>query len=194
LALASEAIDSRLQSGRFILKPGLNLVSRTFPALIAILVLATNFPVIWEQHNPKREQTIAFHRAVDLWRLHSDPGSVIITAGDLIPHLLYWGERPRTVILYRSLQLSQASPDNFYELHIRINRALCEHRTVLMTPEAGETLTDNELSFVDISREELRTFFDEYTQKGEIVFWYENVFNGKRVPVYKMTGTYDCVN
>jgi hypothetical protein len=192
LALSFEAVDSKFRDGRLGLNNNLTLVPRAFPALIGILILAVNFPVIARQHNPQNADAIAFHHAMDLWMQHSDTDSVLITAGDLVPHLLYWGDRPDTIILYRSLQVSQSSPDDFADLRTNINRALCEHRTVLLTPAASEFITDNELSVMSVSRESLRIFFNGYTQRGKIAFWYENRFDHKRVPVYTLTNSEAC--
>jgi hypothetical protein len=129
---------------------------------------------------------------MDIWLDNSNPDDVIITAGDLIPQLRYWGKRPNTIFLYRSLQKSQTSSDNFYALRADINQALCSNRTVLITPAAVEYVADSDLSLVGVHREELRSYLYETARRGEILFWYRNTWDGKILPVYALTGQEAC--
>lgn len=187
LALCFEAVETSLRS--WLPKFGTGL-SRSFillPLIMGTVILSINAP-----YTSGKEDPVAFNEALDVWMNNSGPNDVLITAGDLIPHLRFWGKRPNTVYLYRSLQASQASPDDFDKLRTDIRQALCAHHTVLITPAADKYILDSELSLVGVSREEVRSFLDEYAHQGEIVFWYRNVFDGKLLPVYALRRSVAC--
>jgi len=88
--------------------------------------------------------------------------------------------------------MSQSSPDEFHDLRMEIDRALCDHRTVLITPAASEYISDSELSLVGVSRESLEAFFHEYEHKGKIIFWYRNLLDGRQLPIYALAPPETC--
>lgn len=187
LALSFEAVETSISNWPTKFGTRLTYSLTILPLVMGILILSINAP-----YARGKGDSVAFNEAMDLWKNNSSPNDVLITAGDLIPHLRYWGIRPNTVFLYRSLQASQNSPDKFYDLRRKFNQALCAQRTVLITPLASEYVSDHELSLVGVSREELRSYLEENARRGEVLFWYRNVWDGKRLPVYALRGPVAC--
>jgi hypothetical protein len=187
LALSFEAVAIRLRDRTPDLDKGLGPTINLLPLLVGALILAMNV-----QHINGTQDSVAFQEALNVWVENSSQEDVLITAGDLIPHLRFWGSRPNTVYLYRSLQASQASPDDFSDLRNEINQALCTHHTVLITPAASEYVTDSQLSLVSVSRGDLRSFLDKNVQKGKIAFWYRDLFDGRLLPVYIVKNVSAC--
>jgi hypothetical protein len=187
LALSFEAIEIRIRNRLARFGIILGYIGKTVPFIIGIILLSINL-----RYTDNRADVAEFHEAMDIWLDNSNPDDVIITAGDLIPHLRYWGKRPNTIFLYRSLQASQDSTDSFHELRKQINQALCMHHTVLITPAASAYVPDSELSLVGVTREKLRSYLNETARQGEIAFWYRDVFDGKLLPVYALTGHEAC--
>ena len=187
LALSFEAVEIRMRNLLPRFSNQLSSTAKALPLLIGFVLFSINI-----QSLGSRPEAAAFDEAMDIWMINSSPNDVLITVGDLIPHLRYWGKRPNTVFLYRSLQASQASPDGFYKLRAVINQALCANHTVLITPTASEYVFDSQLSIVDVSREDLRAYLDEIALEGKIVFWYRNVWDGKLLPVYALRGSGTC--
>jgi hypothetical protein len=156
---------------------------------LGVFILAMNI-----QHIDGKQDALAFQESLELWLSHSGSEDILLTAGDLVPQLRFWGKRPNTVNLYRSLQESQNSADDFSDLRAQIDQALCARRTVLITPEASTYLTEYELSLVDVSRDELRSFLEENARKGQVVFWYRNAIDGKLLPVYAVRRSVACLD
>ncbi len=158
-----------------------------FTILFLIAVLNINYGKMREY-----KAVAAFNDAFAVWRDHSNPDDVLITAGDLVPHLLFWGNRPNTIHLYRTLQQSRNSADKFYLLRKEIRQALCNNKTVLLAPAACMYIADEQLSVLRLSRQELCNFFHRYEMKA--VFDYQNLINDAQEKVYKLAlpGTEDC--
>jgi hypothetical protein len=187
LALSFEAVETSLRS--WLPEYGARL-SHSFIILLLIMgtvILSMNAP-----YTNGKEDPVVFNEALDVWMNNSSPNDVLITAGDLIPHLRFWGKRANTVYLYRSLQASQTFPDDFHDLRKKIHHAICTNHTVLITPTASEYVSDSELSLVGVTREDLRSFLDENARRGEILFWYRNAFDDKLLPVYALRRSVAC--
>lgn len=193
LALSFEAVEAktRTQLSKFSLDQ--RRAASFVPLFMGILILSINTRYgMLNQHNDQSGDSVAFQQAMEAWLSHSNSDDVLITAGDLVPDLLFWGKRPDTVNLYRSLQVSQVSSDHFYDLRKTIDQALCKHHTVLLTPAASEYIPDDQLSVVNVSREDLRSFFNEYTKQGAFSFWYKDIFDNKQLPVYVIKEAGSC--
>jgi hypothetical protein len=194
LALSFEAVFVNIQAKLPKFKIRLQRVADFVPLLMGITMLGINarFGML-NQHDDKSRESVAFNKAMETWISHSNPGDVLITAGDLIPNLLFWENRPNTVNLYRSLQADNSSGD-FHDLRTIIDQALCNHHAVLLTPKASEYITDEQLAVANVSREALRLFFKEHTSKEFIAFWYRDLFDKRKVPVYILTRSGTCTN
>lgn len=187
LALAFEAAEVNLKSWLSGIGDKLSQTVIYLPVCIGLVILALNL------HSVESQKDVdAFNAAMDVWMNNSSADDVLITAGDLVPHLMYWGKRQNTVYLYRSLQASQNSPDDFHDLRNEIDQAICSHHTVLITPTAGNYMSDSQLSLVGVSRTELHTFLDGYAQQGRIAFWYRDLFDKQLLPVYALKQSSAC--
>jgi len=187
LALSFEALSIRLKDLLPAYEKDVERAVNALPLLLGGLILITNI-----QHIDGDQEALAFQEALSIWTENSSQEDVIITAGDIIPQLRYWGMRPNTIYLYRSLQAGQTSLDGFSDLRAQIDQAICSHHTALITPAASEYITEDQLSIVGVSREELRSFLDENANRGEIVFWYRDLFDGKLLPVYALRQSTTC--
>jgi hypothetical protein len=195
LTLSFEAVELKIRSLLSNFSPVLEQAASLTPLFIGIFIFSINTRYgMLSQHTDQSIASIAFHQALAVWVNHSGPNDVLITAGDLVPDLLYWGDRSETVNLYRSLQVSQSSSDSFSDLRRLIEQALCNHHTVLLTPVAGDYIPDNQLSIVNVSRASLKAFFTGYRQHGTIAFWYRDLIDNKRLPVYAITQAEACLN
>lgn len=187
LAISFEGVEKSVRN--WLPRPGRGM-SRAMillPLVAGVIVFSINL-----QNLDDDQDAAAFDEALDIWMNSSNPNDVLITAGDLVPHLRYWGYRPNTVNLFRSLQDGQSSPDDFYKLREMIEQALCTHRKVLITPAASDYIPDDQLSLVGVSRSALRAFLEEEARKGKIVFWYRNSFDDKLLPVYALQQAEVC--
>jgi hypothetical protein len=189
LALSFEAMETTLRQKSLALRDKFIYVVKIAPFAISILLLSINLPGI-----ASGVDDAGFTQAMNLWLDHSGPDDVLITAGDLIPQLRYWGQRPNTIFLYRSLQASQDSSDSFYALDEQIKQALCTNHNVLITPTATDYIAYSELSLVGVSRKEVRSYLYGNASKGEIIFWYRNTWDGKLLPVYALKEYAACLD
>ena len=152
---------------------------------IIVLVFNLRFAIL-NEHTPDE----ASQRSLNTWLEHSDPDDMLITAGDLIPQLWFWSNRPNTIHLYHSLVVNKNSDDRFEYLRAQINRCLCEGDSVLYTPAIVDHFGDSFLGLLDLSRVELRTFFDGYEK--ESAFIYRNRINNKETQVYTLMNPDAC--
>jgi hypothetical protein len=195
LALSFEAIEAQIRKWFSRLGSIVDHIAGFAMLMMGVGILAVNMQFgMLKIHSPDSETNIAFRAAMDSWLGHSSPGAVLITAGDLVPDMLFWGNRPNTVNLYRSLQVGASSGDDFSNLRQKIDQALCDHQTVLLTPAAGRDIPDNLLSVVNVPRENLQAFFDSYVGRAKFVFSYRDLLDGQQVPVYALSGPGYCVD
>lgn len=132
---------------------------------------------------PDSAPNLALRNALSAWARRSKPHDVLIPTTDLVAHLLYWENRPDTLLLYRILQA--APPDDpFHVLRTTIDAAIERQAEVLYTPAAVDNVQDEELALLHVSREALRGALASYEQQE--AFSYADVGSGKRLQVYEL--------
>jgi hypothetical protein len=195
LALSLEAIEAMVRKWLPLIELGFERIGGLAVLITGIGILSINLQFgMLNVHNPESENSTAFNAAMDSWLSHSRPNDVLITAGDLVPDLLFWGNRPNTVNLYRSLQAGVSSGNDFSDLRQKINQALCNHQAVFWTPAAVRYIPDNLLSVLNVPRGNLQAFFDDYTGREDFAFSYRDLMDGRQIPVYALSGAGDCVD
>lgn len=195
LALSFEAIEARVRKWLPRIGHGFERIAGIAVLITGIGILAINLQYgMLNVHSPESENSTAYNAAMDSWLSHSRPNDVLITAGDLVPGLLFWGNRPNTVNLYRSLQAGVSSGNDFSDLYQKINQALCNHQAVLLTPAASRYIPDNLLSVLNVPRGNLQAFFDDYSGREDFAFSYRDLMDGRQIPVYALSGTGECVD
>lgn len=157
--------------------------------LVSIGVLMLLFNLVFGVISRSRPSQ-TYQQAMRAWLEHTSPNDVLLTAGDLVPQLLFWENRPNTVNLYSSLLASQGTGDPFSDLQQRINTALCRGDAVFLTPEASDTLPESWLSILALSRSEIRRFLTSYDQ--EEAFSYPSETFGAEVPVFRVIDAGKC--
>jgi hypothetical protein len=187
VSLSLKALETRIRNLTSTLGSQLGRAVSLLPLILGMAVLAINL-----FYNYNGQDSPTFQDAMNVWLTNSGPNDVLITAGDFVPQLLYWGGRPNTVYLYRVLQASQTSTDSFSDLRKEMDQALCAGHAVLITPAASEYVPDNQLSWVGLSRENLRAFLYDNAHKGKIAFWYRDLFDNQLLPVYILTQSGAC--
>ena len=191
-AISFEALENKVKVWLHTFNDKRIQMMRCLPLLLGLMIFSANLPLLRMQHNAHTQESLAFHRALDAWLQHSRPGDVLITAGDLVPPLIFWGNRPDTIYVYRSLQRSASSGNPFQEMRDQIRRTLCNGNSLLVAPEAGTYMPDELLSIVHVSHQELHAFLQSYAERGEIAFWYVNLIDHKSLPVYRLTQAEAC--
>lgn len=131
-------------------------------------------------------------KSMDIWLKNSNPGDMLITAGDLIPQLWFWSNRPNTIHLYHYLEPNRDSSDRFKYLRDHIDLVLCDGNAVIFAPAIVENFNEPFLLWLDLSREDLRTFFEAYPR--EEYFTYRNLDNGKETRVFRLLKPNACLN
>ena len=158
-----------------------------FLVSISVLMLSFNLAFgIIGRSRPSQD----YQQAMQAWLDHTGPNDVLITAGDLVPQLQFWENRPNTVNLYSSLLASRNTADPFADLKQRIDAALCRGDAVFLAPAAGDFMTESWLSVLALPRLTFRHFFATYAQ--EEVFAYHSGVVGADVPVYRIIGAGQC--
>jgi hypothetical protein len=118
------------------------------------------------------------------WVRHSKVDDVLIAPSYLVAFLRYWENRPRTLLLYRSLQAAPAH-DAFATVRAVIDDGISRKAAVLYTPAVVEAMSDDVLALVKVSRKALLRSFERYHR--EQIFSYTDAINGQRIPVYRLT-------
>lgn len=186
LVLCVDALENRFIAG-FKHLHGYKKYYSPFLLLAGIMVLAFNMRyAILNEHYPDE----ASQKSMDVWLKHSDRDDMLITAGDLIPQLWFWSNRPHTIHLYHYLVISKDSVDRFEYLRDQIDQFLCAGNTVIYTPAVVDNFGDSFLIWLDLSRGDLRNFFDEYEK--EKYFTYINLIDGQETQVYDLVGPNEC--
>lgn len=157
--------------------------------LVSISVLMLLFNLVFGVISRSRPSQ-NYQQAMQAWLDHSSPNDVLITAGDLVPHLLFWENRPHTVNLYSSLLASRQSTDPFSDLKQRIETALCRGDSVFITPRASDAMPESWLSILALPRSNLHQFLTSYTQ--EEAFSYPSETLDAEVQVYRVAGGVQC--
>ncbi len=127
---------------------------------------------------------------MEAWLRHSERSDMLITAGDLIPQLWFWADRPHTIHLYHYLEVDRNSADRFRHLRAEIDRFICEGHAVIFAPEIADNFGQSFLRWLDLSRDDLRTFFDTYERQR--YFTYNQAGTGEETPVYRLINESAC--
>lgn len=152
---------------------------------IIVLVFNLRYAILNEHTLDETSQ-----EAVNTWLAHSDQDDMLITAGDIIPQLWFWSDRPNTVHLYHYLVVNENSDDRFEYLRDQINLFLCRGDSVLYTPAIVDNFGDSFLTWLDLSRDEINTFFDGYQKEG--YFTYINRISNEETQVYQLVNPGAC--
>jgi uncharacterized membrane protein len=149
--------------------PGRRRLLHVVPLIFAAVVVYLNFEGIRREHGVNA----SFERTLALWIDHSRPDDVLIESDELTAHLLFWGQRPNTVNLYRALESGHQQGDPFAVLKTTMDDALAGGRSVILAPELGRYYTDERLAIVGTTRDAVQAFFKQY-RWGSPVFQYES--------------------
>lgn len=156
------------------------------PIILGIIFVVFNMRyAILNEYNPDEIS----QEAMTIWLKHSNPGDMLITAGDLIPQLWFWSNRPNTIHLYHYLVVNKDSTDRFEYLRDQIDQFLCDGSSVILAPAIVDNFGDSFLMWLDLPRDDLRTFFDGYQK--ESYFTYMNL-SGEETQVYKLLNPDAC--
>ena len=109
---------------------------------------------------------------------------MLIPTSDLAAHLLFWEDRPDTLVLYRVL-LAAPPEDPFRVLRKTIDAAIEHNVEVLYTPAAVDDVRDDELAVPKVSREALRAALASYDQSK--AFSYVDAVSGQELQVYALS-------
>ena len=186
LVLCIDALENRFTAG-FKHVHGYKKYYSPLLLLAGIMVLVFNMRyAILNEHFPDE----ASQESMDVWLKHSDQDDMLITAGDLIPQLWFWSNRPHTIHLYHYLIVSKDAADRFEFLRDQIDQSLCDGNAVIYTPAVVDNFGDSFLIWLDLSRDNLRNFFDEYEK--EEYFTYINLIDRQETQVYNLVGPNTC--
>ena len=146
----------------------------------AAMFLATGAVMLKE-----RQPDAAFERALRAWAEHSRPADVLIESGRLLAHLRYWERRSGATGIYEMLRLGGGGPDRFAALRAVIAEAAREGRAVLFAPGLSASYTDDRLSVVGVTRQQVDDFFGRYAREGPLFEYREGDGHAPR-PVYRL--------
>ena len=160
-----------------------------FLVLLGLIVVIFNLRyAILNEHNPDEIS----QESMIIWLKHSNENDMLITAGDLIPQLWFWSNRPNTIHLYHYLVVNKYSDDRFEYLRDQIDQFLCAGNTVLFAPAIVDNFGESFLFWLDLHRDNLRTFFDAYEKERR--FTYKNLIDGEETQVYELVNPNACRN
>jgi hypothetical protein len=151
------------------------------PLLAGLLLFLSTSPVMLRERQPDE----SFERSLNAWVAHSGSGDVLIESGRFTPHLLFWGQRPGTVNLYRIIQASEHESDRFVKLREVIEQAWRQNRAVLFSPGLIQYYSDDRLAVLGVTRRQVLDFFDQYQREGPL-FEYQESDGGDVRPVYRL--------
>jgi hypothetical protein len=151
------------------------------PLLAGLLLFLNTSPVMLRERQPDE----SFERSLNAWVAHSGSGDVLIESGRFTPHLLFWGQRPGTVNLYRIIQASEHESDRFVKLREVIEQAWRQNRAVLFSPGLIQYYSDDRLAVLGVTRRQVLDFFDQYQREGPL-FEYQESDRGDVRPVYRL--------
>jgi hypothetical protein len=157
---------------------------RAAPLVLAGLVLAYN---AWVAMAAERRPDAVFEQSLSLWIEHSTLDDVLIENGRFTAHLRFWGQRRGVVNLYRTLQ-NGGTAGPFAELRRTIEEADLDGRQVLFAPGLSSYFTEDRLSIVGTTREELVRFFEGYRWEGPL-FEYRESGHGPVKQVFRLKGS-----
>jgi hypothetical protein len=126
----------------------------------------------------------------NIWLQHSEPDDMLITSGDLISQLIFWGNRPNTVDLYDYLKVTKNSDDRFEFLRKKMNQTLCSGKKVIVAPAIVDNYNPTFLLWLDLSRDDLRKFIDGLPK--EQYFSYKNLNSRRDTQVYSILSPDTC--
>jgi hypothetical protein len=154
--------------------------------LLGVAVLGFNLRngIIRESRPDERLET-----ALASWRVHSEPGDTLIPTDELVPHLLFRGDRPRTVNLDALLAADPDSSDRFARLRTAIDEAHCAGHTVLVAAGAGTDVLVWRADTLPISAAELDAFFAGF-ERSE-AFRYGDAKTGEAGVVHRLMAADD---
>ena len=159
----------------------------SLPVILGLIFVVFNMRyAILNEHIPDEIS----QESLDIWLEHSKQGDMLITAGDLIPQLWFWSNRPNTIHLYHYLVVSRYSNDRFEYLEDQIDQFLCDGNSVVLAPAIVDNFGDSFLLWLDLTRDDLQTFFDRYQR--EIYFTYTDLNNREETRVYKLINPNAC--
>jgi len=151
------------------------------PLLAGILLFLTTSDVMLRE----RQSDESFERSLNAWVAHSGSGDVLIESGRFTPHLLFWGQRPGTVNLYRIIQASEHESDRFVKVREVMHQAWRQNRAVLFSPGLTPYYSDDRLAVVGVTRQQILDFFNQYEREGPL-FEYQEADGGDARPVYRL--------
>ena len=114
---------------------------------VALLVWGHNLRLTFV---PLHRDSSAFEEALDAWTDNTESGDVLITAGDLVPHLRYWSDRPNTYPLSGVLVRSEQGGDTWADLDGLVRDTLAHGRNVFISPMAGDYLSDRQRAVLEV--------------------------------------------
>jgi hypothetical protein len=157
-------------------------VIQGLPLVVGMLVVLNTASVmaVYRRSDP------AWERALTAWVTHSTADDVLLESGMLVAHLRFWGERPRTVNLYRVIQAAGTDSDRFVKLRALIDDTMQAGHAVLFAPGLSTYFTDDRLGVIGTTRREVEAFLDRYPREGPL-FTYQESATAPVHTVYRLT-------
>jgi hypothetical protein len=155
--------------------------------LIGVAVIAFNlkYAIIGNHQIDELSQ-----ESFNIWLQHSEPDDMLITSGDLISQLIFWGNRPNTVDLYDYFKVTKNSDDRFEFLRKKMNQTLCNGKKVIVAPAIVDNYNPTFLLWLDLSRDDLHKFIDGLPK--EQYFSYKNINSRRDTQVYSILSPATC--
>ena len=125
-----------------------------------------------------------FDRAVSTWLEYTDANDTVITAGDLMPQLRFWYDRPKTRPLMEIYRKQDSN--RFKEVRADFDRALRMGSGVYVSRAITNYLWEPLLEASGVSPGDLADFFDEY--EWEYAFTYTNETDETAAAVHRLSG------
>jgi hypothetical protein len=163
-------------------RPRLGLLPGATVCLGAALVLAFN---VWTRGLPQRTDQEAFTRALRTWVVHTKPGDVLVTAGDLTQHLRFWENRPFTQTTDDIARAPRAA-DRFGAIRSEIRAAHVRGGQVFVADRVQEYVWGLLIEHGGVTRDDIRTFFSQFPR--EYAFTYTNDIDGTATAVFRLIG------
>jgi len=161
-------------------------VWRAAPSWLALVLVGTILAFnVWTRGIPQRCDTDEFVVALETWVAHTQPGDLIVTAGDLTHHLRFLENRPYAEPM-DSIVRSPEAENKFAFMQARISEAFARGDNVWVAGNVHDYLWTFLLESGNISRAEIKDFFDQYER--EAAFVYRNDIDGRETQVYRLTG------
>jgi hypothetical protein len=162
---------------------GLALVRAALVPVLAAMLVAYNLAMVAA---PQRSETPAFRAGMDAWLQHSTPDDLLLTSGDLVPHLRFWAGRPKAARLALYVMPGGGASAGVERLRSAIETELAAGHRVLVAANAADFLAGKVLDHVggggtvDRARELLASY------RREPAFTYVNDLDGAETVIYRL--------